>query len=227
MTKAVFITAVGTDAGKSYISGLLVKKLREIGLNAGYYKPVLSGTDEYDGIPGDVDFVLKTAKINANPFDLVSFVYKNAVSPHFAARIEKKPVDLCKIKSDFERIKQHYDYIVIEGAGGITCPLKLETDGRILLTEVIKLLGADILIVAPASLGTINSTLLTVEYAKNHAIEPKGIILNHFDENNNMHSDNMAAIEDLTRVKVIAALPAGADNIEIDKNVLLSVFKEI
>ena len=54
--------------------------------------------------------------------------------------------------------------MVVEGAGGIICPFNLK-EQKLLLPDVIKELGLDILVVASASLGTINSTVLTVEYA--------------------------------------------------------------
>ena len=43
MGKALFITGTGTDIGKTYVTGLIVKKLRDAGLNGGYYKAALSG----------------------------------------------------------------------------------------------------------------------------------------------------------------------------------------
>ena len=91
MTKCIFITATGTDVGKTYISALLVKKLRELGYNCGYFKPALSGAEVRNGklIPGDCNYVLKTAGIDANPMDYVSYVFKLAVSPHLASEIEK------------------------------------------------------------------------------------------------------------------------------------------
>lgn len=42
MSKGIFITATGTDLGKTYVTGLIVKCLRDAGLNAGYYKAALS-----------------------------------------------------------------------------------------------------------------------------------------------------------------------------------------
>ena len=62
--KSIFITATGTDVGKTYISALLVKKMREFDLNCGYYKPALSGAIRQDDgtlLPGDCDYVIKTA----------------------------------------------------------------------------------------------------------------------------------------------------------------------
>ncbi len=48
MPKGLFVTATNTEVGKTYVTALLVKKLREAGLNAGYYKAVLSGLEETD-----------------------------------------------------------------------------------------------------------------------------------------------------------------------------------
>ena len=62
MSKGLFITAIGTDIGKTYVTGLLVKRLRDAGVNAGYYKAALSGAEEQpDGtwLPGDAVFVAK------------------------------------------------------------------------------------------------------------------------------------------------------------------------
>lgn len=228
MTKGIFITATGTDAGKTYVSGLLVKKLRDNGINCGYYKPALSGMEERGGklIPGDVDFVLKTAGIDDEPQKYVSYSFKPAVSPHLAAQIENNPIKLSKIKADFDNIKQNFDYIVVEGAGGIICPFNL-TEEKILLPDVIKELKTDIIIVAPASLGTINSTFLTVEYAKSQNINVKGIILNNYTDGDIMQEDNKKVIEDLTGVKVIATVKANEKDLQIDTEDLLRVFKEV
>ena len=228
MTKGIFITATGTDAGETYVSGLLVKKLRDNGINCGYYKPALCGMEERGGklIPGDVDFVLKTAGIDDEPQKYVSYSFKPAVSPHLAAQIENNPIKLSKIKADFDNIKQNFDYIVVEGAGGIICPFNL-TEEKILLPDVIKELKTDIIIVAPASLGTINSTFLTVEYAKSQNINVKGIILNNYTDGDIMQEDNKKVIEDLTGVKVIATVKDNEKDLQIDTEYLLRVFKEI
>lgn len=224
MTKAVFITATGTDVGKTYISALIVKKMRELGYNCGYFKPALSGAEIIDGkiIPGDCNYVLKQAGIDAPPENYVSYVFKTAVSPHLASEIENNPIKIEKIKSDFARIKKEFDYIVVEGAGGIVCPFNLGKE-KLMLPDVIKTLGLDIVIVASASLGTINSTVLTAEYAKNNGIKVRGIILNNYDENDLMQKDNKIQVEALTGIKVIAAVKKG----EKDIKDLSNIFKEV
>ena len=223
MTKGIFITATGTDVGKTYISALIVKSMRESGLNCLYYKPALSGAEVVDGnlVAGDCDYVLKKSGINKNPNDYVSYIFKPAVSPHLASEIENNPIKLDKILSDFERIKSECDYLLVEGAGGIVCPFSLKGD-KLLLKDVIKALELDIVIVAPASLGTINSTVLTVEYARQNGINIRGIILNNFDENDFMQVDNKKRVEELTGVKVIATVKADDKNISLDK--ILKVF---
>ena len=225
MTKGIFITATGTDVGKTFISALLVKKMRDSGLNCGYFKPALSGAEIINGklIPGDCEYVLRTAKINADPLDFVSYVFEPAVSPHLAAEIKNKEICLDKIKNDFERIKKSFDYIVVEGAGGIACPFNMKKN--LLLPDIIKSLGLDTVIVANALLGSINSAVLTVEYAKQHNINIKGIVLNMYDENGIMQRDNKKCIEKLTGVKVLATAEKNAKDIEIEN--LKDMFKEI
>ena len=224
MTKAVFITATGTDVGKTYISALIVKKMRELGYNCGYFKPALSGAEIIDGkiIPGDCNYVLKQAGIDAPPENYVSYVFKTAVSPHLASEIENNPIKIEKIKSDFARIKKEFDYIVVEGAGGIVCPFNLGKE-KLMLPDVIKTLGLDIVIVASASLGTINSTVLTTEYAKNNGIKVRGIILNNYDENDLMQKDNKIQVEALTGIKVIDAVKKDEKDIED----LSNIFNEV
>lgn len=228
MTKGVFITATGTDVGKTFISALIVKKMRDLGFNCGYYKPALSGAELKNGklIPGDCEFVLKTAGINADPSDFASYIFKTAVSPHLAAEIEGVSIKKDKIQKDFQDKKAEYNYLVVEGAGGIICPFNLK-DEQIILPDVIKLLGLDVVIVSRAELGSINNAVLTVEYIKNCGINIKGIILNKYNENDFMQRDNKEQIERLTGVKVIAEVKENENYINIEKEEILSIFKEI
>lgn len=225
MTKGIFITATGTDVGKTFISALIVKKVRELGLNCGYYKPALSGAEVVDGklIPGDCKYVLTKAGIDKEPSKCASYIFEKAVSPHLASQCENNPIKLSKILNDFKQAKSEYDYLLVEGAGGIVCPFNMDDD--ILLPDVINALNLDVIIVADAALGTINSTVLTVEYAKNHGINVKGIILNNYDDSDLMQRDNRKSIEWLTGIAVIATVEKNAEDIDIED--LLSLFKEV
>jgi dethiobiotin synthetase len=243
VSRAVFVTATGTDAGKTYVAALIIKKLRESRINAGYYKAVLSGA-EYDAdgrVTGsDAHYVCAVAGIDGAPEELVSYIYKTAVSPHLAARLENNPPKIEKIIGDFERARRLFDYVVVEGSGGIVCPVRRDksvssdtsyapsknSDGNIMLTDIIKAFGTDIIIVAPSGLGSINSTVLTVEYARQKGMTVKGVIMNNFDKNNPMHADNKEQTEALTGVRVIACLPNNCADFPLETKELIKIFGE-
>ena len=85
MSKALFITGTGTDIGKTYVTGLIVKKLAEEGKSAAYYKAAMSGNDRRaDGslIPGDALFVQKISGITQPLEEMCPYVYEHAYSPH-------------------------------------------------------------------------------------------------------------------------------------------------
>lgn len=223
MARGIFITATGTDVGKTYVSALIIKKMRELNCNCGYFKPAMSGIEE--GKLSDAEYVFKISGLNGNPMDYVSYPFVEALSPHLASKRLGVSINIDKIKNDFEKIKQNYDYLLVEGAGGIICPFNLNKGEELLLPEVIKSLGMDIIIVADAALGTINSTVLTVEYAKKCNINIKGIILNNFDETDFMQIDNKNQIENLTGIPVIAKVKNGDMEIFIDN--IEDIFEEI
>lgn len=220
MSKNIFITATGTDIGKTYVSALIVKKMRESGFNCGYFKPVLSGVAEKDGklIESDCNYVVNTAEIPTTADDCVAYWWKEAVSPHLAAKRAGMEIDTSKIKTEFERKNKEFDYLLVEGAGGITCPLRLENNEKYLLKDLIKELNAPIIIVADGGLGTINSTLLTVEYARANNIKIAGIILNNFDKDSFMQQDNLKQVEYLTGIKVVATVAKNQDEISLLKD---------
>lgn len=218
MTKCIFVTATGTDIGKTYISALIVKELRKRGFNCGYYKPVLSGAIEVQGdlIPGDCKYVIDNANLKITPTECLTYCFKEAVSPHLAAERQGIIISKEKILHDFEKLKQQYDYLLIEGAGGITCPLNMNKN--YLLSNLIKDMNVSILIVADGGLGTINSILLTYEYAKQQNIKVNGIILNNYKEHF-MYEDNKKVVEELTGIKVIATVKQNSTNIDITESV--------
>lgn len=217
MAKKIFITATGTDIGKTYVSALILKKMQEAGLNCGYFKPVLSGVIEKNGtlIESDCNYVVNTAKLNVSPNDCVTYWWKEAVSPHLAVKRQNEEININKIKTEFDKKSKDFDYLLVEGAGGITCPLRLENEEKYLLKDLIKELDCSIIIVADGGLGTINSVVLTVEYAKANNIPIQGVILNNFKPEDFMHQDNLKQIEYLTNIKVIATVEKGAEDIKL------------
>lgn len=212
MGKALFITGTGTDVGKTYVTALIVKKLREAGLSSGYYKAALSGAvPAADGTlqPGDALYVNRVAKLGESVGDLVSYVYEDAVSPHLAAKLCQQPIDFARVREDFACAKERCDYLTMEGSGGIICPLRWDATQHVVLDDLVKELDLGVLVVADAGLGTINSTVLTIEHLRRREIPVRGVIFNRYVSGDRMQEDNAAMIEQLTGVKVLACVKEG------------------
>ena len=212
MSKGYFVTATGTDVGKTFITALLVKKWRDSGIDAGYYKAALSGAELRDGkwVAGDADYVKTLANLPDSQEQLVSYVYKEAVSPHLAAHKEGNPVELAKVKDDFDAARNRHKFIFAEGSGGIICPIRYN-DKKIFLVDIMKMLDLPLLIVTTAALGSINACVLTVEYARSRGLAVRGLIVNRYGSSGNleMEDDNIRMMQDLTSLEVIAKVKDG------------------
>ena len=227
MGKAIFVTGTGTDVGKTYVTGLLVKKIRDAGLDGSYYKAALSGA-EPDGngklVPGDAAWVKETAGLKDPLTDLVTYVYREAVSPHLAARINHRPVELETIREAFQKARARHEYLTMEGSGGILCPLRWDERQHLLLEDMIRALDLGCLLVADAGLGTINSTVLTVEYLQHRSIPVRGILFNRWKPGDRMQEDNRAMVEELTGIPVLACVKEGDRELEGPLDGLLAAY---
>ncbi len=227
MSKALFITGTGTDIGKTYVAGLIVKKLAGAGKNAAYYKAAMSGNDRReDGtlIPGDALFVQQTAQISQPLEEMCPYIYENAYSPHLASRIEGNPVQMDVVKAGYKNVCDKYDFVTMEGSGGILCPICFD-EAKIQLEDVIKELGLSSIIIADAGLGTINSVVLTVEYMKSHELPVKGIIFNNYHPGNVMEDDNIFMCEYMTGLPTLAKVKKGDIELDIDVDVLAGLYE--
>ncbi|SMP51067.1 dethiobiotin synthase [Fibrobacter sp. UWB10] len=211
-SKGYFVTATGTDVGKTFVTALLVKKWRDSGIDAGYYKAALSGAELRDGkwVAGDADYVKRIAGLSDSQEQLVSYVYKEAVSPHLAARKEGNPVELTKVKADFDAACARHEFIFAEGSGGIICPIRYD-DQKIFLEDIIKTVNLPILVVTTAALGSINACVLTVEYARSRGLDIRGLIVNRYGSSGNleMEDDNIRMMQDLTDLEILVKIKDG------------------
>ena len=224
MNKKIFITGTGTDVGKTYVTALLIKSLREKGVNAGYYKPVATGAVKSNAqtIIHDAEYVKTVAELKEDAENMVSYAYEYPASPHLSSRLEHDPPCLEKILTDCKTRFQQYEYLVIEGAGGLVCPLNIGGK-RLMLTDVIKSLKADLLVVVPSALGAINAAVLTAFYAQKMNITVKGFILNNAHKDSLIEKDNAKTIETLTKIPVLMTLEKNAANICLPENLLAAL----
>ena len=226
MGKALFVTGTGTDIGKTYVTGLIVQCLRDAGLSAGYYKAALSGAEvAADGtlLPGDALHVARVAELDAADVT-VSYVYRDAVSPHLAAQIEHRPMDFAKVAEDYRRAKERTDYLTVEGSGGIICPLRWDDDEHVVLDDLAVRLGLAALVVADAGLGTINAAVLTAEHLHARGIPLRGFIFNNW-QGGLMQEDNVRMVEEITGAHVLARVPHGATELPMGADALAALYE--
>lgn len=228
MGKALFITGTGTDIGKTYVTGLIVKCLRDAGKNAGYYKAALSGAvraEDGSLLPGDALHVNKVASIGETIPNLVSYIYEEAVSPHLAARRANEPIDFEKVEKDYERALAKYDFLTMEGSGGIICPLRWDDERHVILDDLVVKLGLPTLVIADAGLGTINAVVLTIEHLRMRNIPVAGVIFNNSHSGDFMEEDNAVIVKELTGVDVVAYVKKGDTDLAMDAEKLAALYK--
>lgn len=222
MGKGIFITGTDTDIGKTYVTALLVKTLREAGYDAGYYKAAISGADSV--AESDAGFVNRFAGIGESEDMLLSYLYKHAVSPHLAARIEGHPVEKEVILAGWARAAARYPYVTMEGSGGICCPIRHDEKAVYYLEDIVHWLHLSSLIVADAGLGTINHVVLTAFYMKARELPVKGVLLNNW-KGGVMEEDNVKMIEEMTGLPVLAKIRRGDAVIDADPALLASLYE--
>ena len=193
----IFITATDTEVGKTLIAAGLVNFFRNQGINAGYMKPISCSQDN------DAVFVKKLLKLKdqlalINP---ISLPYP--LSPLATVRKAKIKIDLKKIKRAFTVLSKKYDLVVVEGVGGALVPIT----EKIMIADLIKQLKIPTIIVARASLGTINHTLLTVEALRKRKIKIQGIIINGYTGDELSEDDNADIIFEQTKIPILAKVP--------------------
>ena len=229
MSKALFVTGTGTDTGKTYITGLIVKKLQEAQKNPAYYKAAMSGNDRRpDGtlIPGDALAVQTMSGIDQSLASMCPYVYEHAYSPHLASRLEGNPVVMDVVTHGFADVTAVYDYVTVEGSGGILCPICFD-EARIQLEDVVKELHLSSILIADAGLGTINSVVLTAEYMKTHGLPLKGIIFNHYHPGDVMEDDNIFMCEHMTGLPTLAKVQDGDTELDMNVDALCALYDEV
>lgn len=221
MTKGLFVTATGTDVGKTYVTALMVKKLRQSGLSSAYYKAALSGAESVEA--SDAGYVKRFAGLDQPDATLLSYRYANPVSPHLAAKLEGNPPELGVIVKDYRAACAMTDYVTVEGSGGIVCPLRWDAE-HLLLEDVIRALGLSTVIVSGAELGSINAAVLTAFYMKQRGICVKGIFLNRFVPCA-LQDDTAAMICELTGLPILDRIAPGQTELTMSAETLASLYE--
>ncbi len=199
MTQGIFITGTGTEIGKTVIAGGFAASLKQSGTNVGVMKPISAGDT------ADARFLKHAAQIDDELPLINPIALRHPLAPSVAARIEERKIDLSHIDTAVAKLQQKYNFLIVEGVGGIAVPILDD----FLVVHLINKLQLPILIVAQVGLGTLNHTLLTVGFARQFNIQIAGIILNGLRPEiaGLAEATNPLEIERLTDVPVIGVVP--------------------
>jgi dethiobiotin synthetase len=158
----IFITGIGTGIGKTFISAIVAKALE-----ADYWKPIQAGYEEGT----DSEWVAGWLKGTGSVVHPEVYRLAKPASPHIAAREEGITIDIPNI---CEKIPTENRTLLIEGAGGLLVPL----NNSAFVADLIKALGAKVILVSRNYLGSINHSLLTARVCREMQLPVIGWIFN-------------------------------------------------
>ncbi len=176
MGKAILITGTDTGAGKTYVTCLLGKRLREAGVGVLPLKPVESGClPGTDGRPHPADAAeLRAAAAPAVALSKVClYALPGPLSPHLAAAAAGIAVDPDRVRRSVTDAANTADVVLVEGAGGIT----VEIAPGYSFARMARDLSLPVLVVAGNRLGVLNHLALTVRYLETEGLRLLGVIL--------------------------------------------------
>ena len=204
--RTLFITGTDTGVGKTLCSALLCAHLAKKGKTV-YIKAVQTG----DVL--DAEFIQSVCGDSVPVFCTTHL--KLPASPHLAAAEEGTKVQVSEVVDKISGIatKESPDFLVVEGAGGISVPFN-DTENMV---DLCKAINAEPIVVTRSGLGTLNHTFLTLNYAQSCGLEASVIISGCHENPDRVEEDNLDQIKQMSSDRVIGYVPfyEGADTEEI------------
>jgi dethiobiotin synthetase len=185
------ITGIDTDIGKTVATGLLGRYLRQQGYTVITQKIVQTGCL---GLSDDIAVHRQLMRISLQDADrkglTCPYIFPEPCSPHLAASLAGKEIDCAVITEATTELRRDFDYVLLEGVGGLLVPLNTEWT----LLDYLEEAGYPLILVSSPRLGSINHTLAALELAKNRGLHVLGILYNRFDEDNPVIAKDTAKI---------------------------------
>lgn len=197
MAEVVFISGIDTDAGKSYATGWLARKMMSEGRRVVTQKFIQTGCEDYSE---DIDLHRRLMGVGMLPEDIdhttAPIVFSYPASAQLAAAIDDREIDLCQIDRSTQRLSERYDTVLIEGAGGLMVPISDD----FLTIDYIATRRLPVALVTNSRLGSINHTILSLEAIKSRGIQLHSVIYNkYFDKDQMIAEDTRGFIERYVR----------------------------
>ena len=204
--RGVFITGIDTEIGKTEIACGFAWVLRKNEIKVGVMKPFATSSKIYskDYKSQDTAKLAKAAGVGDPDETLNPVFFPLDASPLMAAEISHKPINLKKVIEKFMFLKKKYDFIVVEGIGGVMVPI---TD-KVSLLDIVRKMNLPVIIVSRPKLGSINHTVMTINACREFKVPIVGIIFNQMPIRPNIvESMTPFYIERLTKTKTLSVIP--------------------
>ncbi|OJI04822.1 dethiobiotin synthase [Polynucleobacter sp. MWH-Adler-W8] len=190
----LFVTGTDTEVGKTLVSGALILKLREQGINAIGFKPVVAGT--YQDAQGhtlneDLETLRIASKLSSKELSLCPYVLDRPAAPHLVAAHQGLKLEMSVILQGFQNIQNQADCVVVEGAGGLIVPLNDQEDLAMFAQEI----KLPIILVVGMKLGCINHALLTCEAIKARNLNIAGWVANTLSTEMPLLEENIQTLQ--------------------------------
>jgi len=180
MMQKYFITATGTNIGKTLVTCALAAQLLAQGKMLKALKPVISGFDMVSLEQTDSGQLLlaQGVPLTSAALDAISpWRLKAALSPDMAGEEEGVSLALPEIVR-FCESQSGVDYLLVEGIGGVMVPLN---DTKTTL-DWMAALGYHVILVTGSYLGAISHTLSACAALTAHGLAPHAIIISESEE---------------------------------------------
>ena len=204
--KQYFVTGTDTEVGKTWVSAGLLRAAGTAGYRSLGYKPVAAGCDWVNGQWVNEDaLALQQAASVAVPVEQINPLrFSPPIAPHIAARQAGVVVEPGQIMAGFSDLAaEEHDLLLMEGAGGWRLPIGR---GRF-MSDVVKSLKLDVILVVGMRLGCLNHALLTAEAIKQDGLTLAGWIANTPGDGMSCYAENLATLDELMSAPRLGEVP--------------------
>jgi len=201
----IFITATGTDIGKTFVTAGLIRCFRARGLDVAALKPVISGFDPLQAAASDTGRLASALgrALDMDELDRISlFRFRAPLSPDMAAEREGREIDFRAVL-DSSPAPDANGWLFVEGAGGVMAPL----DARHTMLDWMAALGSPVVLVAGSYLGTISHTLTALSALRGRAVPVAAIVISQSVESPVPLDETAAAIARFVKPAPVFSFP--------------------
>ncbi|RSS70337.1 dethiobiotin synthase [Streptomyces sp. WAC06614] len=207
----VVVSGTGTEIGKTVVTSAVAAAAVAAGRTVAVLKPAQTGLGPDE--PGDAAEAARLAGPGVTPVELAR--YPEPLAPDTAARRSGlATLSPAAVAAAAEKLAAAYDLVLVEGAGGLL--VRFDEAGHT-LADVAALLAAPVLIVAPAGLGTLNSTALTAEALRARGLSPLGVVVGSWPAEPDLAARcNLADLPAVSATPLLGAVPESSGRLAPD-----------